>query len=891
MKFFTPLKNQHGQLGVFVGMSILVIISLLAFVINVGLFVKAKINLQNAVDAAAYAGAATQARRLTNIGYLNWEMRNTMKEWMFKYYILGNIGNSKVRNNSIGDPLDFRPKPFSATAAANENAFAKFNIPRNCINFGSSHNICNVYGVPGVPRFPSIGTPGSAELTKEFTDQAVSIKSKNCVDRSVLNFSTTLLWTFGKGGNSSGLNDAPQLLGHRVGAWPQTLEYAIRMRNLEYLVNRPPVVEGICASEGAGCISLSELKAASGNTPLNERPIAAFETAFRNLGGGSSSVSGGADHLSIKSTFKLTELAPNPMPFEKKSLSGFLIPEGHTYPGSSDYSKKHYLDLKILPINYMIFYTTFVPSDENFNAEIRSEGACASSITGIPVPFYITGFFKNPEVLTYYAVKGEAKYVGLFYPFDKDDGLTMRAYAAAKPMGGRIGPILFEVDGNSIKPRSDDKTRTRGFANAVVVRSGEDPTWEKGLPIPFDKDNNVYMKDHTQVTGGVPGNDEKILFSIPNMIYDFIPGTEISGSDFVDVIKRSPNSPISSSLAGLYDSNQFHSLKSGLTTSNPSPEHIEGKIIEARRATRFDALNYLIPTHNNEVTNNEAPSVVQGDTQSIGGVNFKRYSLYAPLCDDESIFPYQCKAGSDLGNAIKEFLTNSSTALNQYLEELANIADGMRNQPATDGGGSNYVAAANSLHPDSPAMTTESNISVYDGDENCRTTASLAEKFAIFFNTNVDASSEDVQTFCGVTPLLFIATSYIMGKNSNESQRNFIQPEYYTGGKLPDNLHSAFHATERKGAPTGGEIQHPFFGSPEASGKRNFYSTKLFSIKKILNAADPTSYNDLFPYAEQYSGGSLRNGADPSIVGGESNIVNILNPSSLSEFGDFKDTF
>ena len=359
----TPFKNQKGQLGVFVGMSILIVISLLAFVINVGLFVKAKINLQNAVDAAAYAGAATQARRLSNIGYLNWEMRNIMKEWMFKYYVLGNLGNSIVRNNDGSAPLDFRPKPFSATFGNNPDAFAKFNIPRNCINFGSEHNICNVYGVPGVPRFPSIGSLGQAELTKEFTDQAVSIKSKNCVDRSVLNFSTTLLWTFGKGGNSAGLSDAPQLLGHRVGAWPQSLEYAIRMRNLEYIVNRPPVEDGICATEGQNCISLSELKSAGGNTPLNERPIAAFESAFRNLGGGSASVNGGGDHLSIKNTFKLTELAPNPRSFSPESLSGFLIPEGHSYPGTAfAYGQKYYLDLKILPINYMIFTQHLFPT-------------------------------------------------------------------------------------------------------------------------------------------------------------------------------------------------------------------------------------------------------------------------------------------------------------------------------------------------------------------------------------------------------------------------------------------------------------------------------------------------------------------------------------------------
>ena len=45
------IKNSKGQLSIFLGISLLVVITMLAFVINVGLFVKAKINLQNAIFA------------------------------------------------------------------------------------------------------------------------------------------------------------------------------------------------------------------------------------------------------------------------------------------------------------------------------------------------------------------------------------------------------------------------------------------------------------------------------------------------------------------------------------------------------------------------------------------------------------------------------------------------------------------------------------------------------------------------------------------------------------------------------------------------------------------------------------------------------------------------
>ena len=69
--------KERGQLSIFLGIVLIVLVSFLAFIINVGLFVKAKINLQNAVDAAAFSGAAVQARQLTNIAYLNWELSNT----------------------------------------------------------------------------------------------------------------------------------------------------------------------------------------------------------------------------------------------------------------------------------------------------------------------------------------------------------------------------------------------------------------------------------------------------------------------------------------------------------------------------------------------------------------------------------------------------------------------------------------------------------------------------------------------------------------------------------------------------------------------------------------------------------------------------------------------
>ena len=109
--------DQKGQVSIFLAVITTIVITLVAFVINVGLFVKAKINLQNAVDAGAWSGAAAQARRLSGIAYLNWEMRNTYKEWMFKYYVLGQYANTKTGDGS-GPNMDFRLKKFDPADAS-----------------------------------------------------------------------------------------------------------------------------------------------------------------------------------------------------------------------------------------------------------------------------------------------------------------------------------------------------------------------------------------------------------------------------------------------------------------------------------------------------------------------------------------------------------------------------------------------------------------------------------------------------------------------------------------------------------------------------------------------------------------------------------------------------
>ncbi|MBT6326799.1 MAG: Tad domain-containing protein, partial [Bdellovibrionales bacterium] len=283
----SKLSNEKGQLTIFMGIAITIIFSCLAFMVNVGLFVKAKINLQNAVDAAAWSGAAVQARQLSKIGYLNWEIRNVYKEWMFKYYVVGQLANSKVASDTK-TPKDFRPKVLSESGFAYDaDAFSKFNAPSICIHFDNdSFNICAVAGSPGLPRFGDLGIAGVAESQKAFVNDMVANKANDCSRRTDLNFGTAMIWAYGAGGTESGMqSDAPKIAADRMGAWPKSLEIALRMRNLEYIVNRPPVDQPICMG-GSSCKTVQALASDASGTPLNERPVKAFMSAYRNLSGG-----------------------------------------------------------------------------------------------------------------------------------------------------------------------------------------------------------------------------------------------------------------------------------------------------------------------------------------------------------------------------------------------------------------------------------------------------------------------------------------------------------------------------------------------------------------------------------------------------------------------------
>lgn len=86
------VQNETGQMSVFIALIFQVLFVFFAMVINIGLIVHDKINLQNAVDLGAYYAAQRQAEILNEIAHINYQIRQDYKLLAWRYRVLGTLG-------------------------------------------------------------------------------------------------------------------------------------------------------------------------------------------------------------------------------------------------------------------------------------------------------------------------------------------------------------------------------------------------------------------------------------------------------------------------------------------------------------------------------------------------------------------------------------------------------------------------------------------------------------------------------------------------------------------------------------------------------------------------------------------------------------------------------
>lgn len=423
-RFILSRKNQKGQVAIFVALIFQVVFVFFALLINVGLLVHQKINLQQSTDLAAYYGAMKQAEMMNTIAHVNFQVKQAWKLLTWRYRILGTFGFTKSDDSAPSQdyPFEYLGKP---------SLIFKYN--------GGNGNKCTLpdsaepLGVQDIPFF-CVGHGGFANWP-----QGESNCQLNCEG-------------FGKARVIEKIPQASNITTPFGGNVSGSVNQAVDAINVQ-LATR-------CKSLGpTGAVMLSRFLASYINDTFPR--LRTIEVLARNLSAESNKVLD-IEGNSVQDASLLT-LKNN---LTEANKTGFADAEFATFNGLSNdkcrfsdgqtgtqFLRK--IDFKV--INYFIHNCINTTGDNLYRPESVYD---ASTGTGLGPAFNVTeippsirdiilslvtdpnsrhtiGYEKNPNCIEYYAVKATSEPQIPFLPITR---IKLSATAIAKPFGGTIGP-------------------------------------------------------------------------------------------------------------------------------------------------------------------------------------------------------------------------------------------------------------------------------------------------------------------------------------------------------------------------------------------------------------------------------------------------------------------
>lgn len=196
--------GEKGQIAIFVALIFQVLFVFFAMVVNVGLMVHHKINLQNSVDLAAYYGAMKQAEVMNAVAHVNYQLRQTYKLLVLRYRHLGMAGDTYNHPfDSLGGQLRAAAgidQPFKAADGSECSARFCVNHPIFDIQEPNEYycrEICKGVEIKllGIPSVSGINfglaegaLGGLARSIEEASKALVDRTQKHCRNRSALNW-------------------------------------------------------------------------------------------------------------------------------------------------------------------------------------------------------------------------------------------------------------------------------------------------------------------------------------------------------------------------------------------------------------------------------------------------------------------------------------------------------------------------------------------------------------------------------------------------------------------------------------------------------------------------------------------------------------------------------
>ncbi len=419
-------SGREGQAAILLAIMVSSFLMFFMFAVNTGLLINAKISVQTAADAAAYAGAAVQARQMNAISYLNYDMRRQFKKFMFRYAYQSSLGNPRFPGTGSPDAeYDFPKLDFSGGAAG---VLLPLKVPVVCVPIsaavGQSSDSClsvnyrnTAYDVNAATNMiNSLNSTMQAYLNGASAIAAVA--NELCAGRSGVNTFAAISWLFRGDLEETSvdqmLQDTTQStlsnqdraklktqlspLTRGLGLYPRNVLNLMRIETLKDFINEKAV-----SVDWDGMKALENKSGAD----AHERTILAYKSALGNL---NSSV------FDAEKT-QLEELQPSKM-----------------------------LELEEIKASFKVYVQAMIPITAN--PTVNDPTSCRSFIykinandAPVGVKLASTG---NKNVHYAVRLRTYVKPRGLLFMQGSGE-LELDAMAAAKPFGSRIGPKGLQV--------------------------------------------------------------------------------------------------------------------------------------------------------------------------------------------------------------------------------------------------------------------------------------------------------------------------------------------------------------------------------------------------------------------------------------------------------------
>lgn len=396
-----------------------------ALLINVGLLVHHKINLQQSTDLAAYYGAMKQAEMLNVIGHVNFQIRQAWKLMTWRYRILGTFGY--VPTTNILGAAGYIDLAVNIGPGANP-VLRYSNADNKCTN-----SVGNRYNLNDLPAY-CIGHVGYGDWVANGTETSCKLdcNSLNGAANTIpvlSNISTVSVPGAGTAGAiNSAINSANNTLANICKA--TTNMGTAQLANLI----TGYVKEILSKKVEVNLLAKNLLSSAGTTIDLDGNVVAtgALATLKNNL-----------------TEANLVSLGTN-----YKFMNG-VSPDNPNVAGCSDVENV-FNEIKYEFIQFFMQVCTSPPGvarDDKFESIYKTgTNELSAKISGVVDPAvvtvmnnalsntFISGYEKNPWCQVYFGARASSEPKIPFLPISK---VTLNAVSFAKPFGGSIGPWYY----------------------------------------------------------------------------------------------------------------------------------------------------------------------------------------------------------------------------------------------------------------------------------------------------------------------------------------------------------------------------------------------------------------------------------------------------------------